>query len=105
MKYSKFTAWGLGATLATAFTFTAPAQAAVDIIEIDGSSTVYPITEAIAEEFQKETGIKVPVEVLRNSVVVTRSSLTPLDLLRRKKSKNVKRLVFHSLNFLWHSMH
>jgi len=26
MKYSKFTAWGLGATLATAFTFTAPAQ-------------------------------------------------------------------------------
>ena len=56
MKYSKYTAWGLGATFAAAFTFTAPAQAAVDIIEIDGSSTVYPITEAIAEEFQKEIG-------------------------------------------------
>ena len=26
---------------------------AQDIIEIDGSSTVYPITEAMAEEFQK----------------------------------------------------
>jgi len=61
MKYSKFAAWGLGATLATAFTFSVPAQAAVDIIEIDGSSTVYPITEAIAAEFQKETGINVTV--------------------------------------------
>ncbi|NCX68713.1 MAG: protein sphX, partial [Betaproteobacteria bacterium] len=27
---------------------------AADIIKIDGSSTVYPITEAVAEEFQKE---------------------------------------------------
>ena len=30
---------------------------AADIVKIDGSSTVYPITEAVAEEFQKETGI------------------------------------------------
>ena len=36
---------------------------AVDIVAIDGSSTVYPITEAVAEEFQKETGIKVTVGV------------------------------------------
>jgi phosphate transport system substrate-binding protein len=36
-------------------------NAAADIIKIDGSSTVYPISEAIAEEFQKETGIKVTV--------------------------------------------
>lgn len=35
--------------------------AATDIVTIDGSSTVYPITEAVAEEFQKETGIKVTV--------------------------------------------
>ena len=63
MKQSKLTAWGVGAAVAATFTFTAPVQAAVDIIEIDGSSTVYPITEAVAEEFQKETGIKVTVGV------------------------------------------
>jgi phosphate transport system substrate-binding protein len=63
MKQTKLTAWGVGAAVAATFTFTAPVQAAVDIIEIDGSSTVYPITEAVAEEFQKETGIKVTVGV------------------------------------------
>ncbi len=40
-----------------------PTIAAVDIVRIDGSSTVYPITEAVAEEFQIETGIKVTVGV------------------------------------------
>jgi phosphate transport system substrate-binding protein len=35
--------------------------AADKIIKIDGSSTVYPITEAVAEEFQKSTKIKVTV--------------------------------------------
>lgn len=39
------------------------AHSAVDIVKIDGSSTVYPITEAVAEEFQKQTGIKVTVGV------------------------------------------
>ena len=43
--------------------FSKPAIAAVDIVKIDGSSTVYPITEAVAEEFQIETGIKVTVGV------------------------------------------
>src|SRR5918994_7620902 len=33
------------------------------IIKIDGSSTVFPITEAVAEEFQKEKGGKVNVTV------------------------------------------
>lgn len=37
------------------------AHAADKIIKIDGSSTVYPITEAIAEEFQKAQKIKVTV--------------------------------------------
>jgi len=37
------------------------AIAADKIIKIDGSSTVYPITEAVAEEFQKSTKIKVTV--------------------------------------------
>ena len=37
------------------------ALAAEKIIKIDGSSTVYPITEAVAEEFQKAQKIKVTV--------------------------------------------
>ncbi len=37
------------------------ALAAEKIIKIDGSSTVYPITEAVAEEFQKSTKVKVTV--------------------------------------------
>jgi phosphate transport system substrate-binding protein len=36
-------------------------QAADKIIKLDGSSTVYPISEAVAEEFQKKTGVKVTV--------------------------------------------
>ena len=47
----------------TAVFATPVAHSAVDVIKIDGSSTVYPITEAVAEEFQKETGIKVTVGV------------------------------------------
>ena len=33
------------------------------VVKIDGSSTVYPITEAVAEEFQKATGTKVTVGI------------------------------------------
>ncbi len=33
------------------------------VIKVDGSSTVFPITEAVAEEFQKEKGGKVKVTV------------------------------------------
>ena len=47
----------------TILLFSNSAIAAVDIVKIDGSSTVYPITEAVAEEFQIETGIKVTVGV------------------------------------------
>ncbi len=46
----------IAATFATTHAF-----AADKIIKIDGSSTVYPITEAVAEEFQKSTKIKVTV--------------------------------------------
>ena len=43
----------LAATLLAALaTSGRPALAADKIIRIDGSSTVYPITEAVAEEFQ-----------------------------------------------------
>lgn len=39
------------------------AFAADKIVKIDGSSTVYPVTEAVAEEFQKATKTKVTVGV------------------------------------------
>ncbi len=43
--------------------FTAPAMAA-DLIRVDGSSTVFPITEATSEEFQKEmASVKVMVGI------------------------------------------
>ena len=31
------------------------------LINIDGSSTVYPVNQAVAEEFQKKTGARVPI--------------------------------------------
>jgi phosphate transport system substrate-binding protein len=57
----------LGTAAAVAGLFAAPAavQAADKIVKIDGSSTVYPITEAVAEEFQasKKGAVKVTVGI------------------------------------------
>ena len=39
------------------------ASQAEQVVKIDGSSTVYPITEGAAEDFQKETGTKVTVGI------------------------------------------
>ncbi len=50
----------IAALLAITFS-TSHAFAADKIIKIDGSSTVYPITEAMAEEFQKAQKVKVTV--------------------------------------------
>lgn len=50
----------IAALLAITFS-TTHAFAADKIIKIDGSSTVYPITEAMAEEFQKAQKVKVTV--------------------------------------------
>ena len=42
----------------------APLSASAQVVKIDGSSTVYPVTEAVAEEFQKANkGLKVTVGV------------------------------------------
>ncbi len=42
----------------------APLAAVAQVVKIDGSSTVYPVTEAVAEEFQKANkGLKVTVGV------------------------------------------
>lgn len=51
---------GLAALVAATFNVQ-HVVAAEKIIKIDGSSTVYPITEAVAEDFQKAQGIKVTV--------------------------------------------
>jgi phosphate transport system substrate-binding protein len=53
---------GVAAFVAAAFAVPS-AHAADKIIKIDGSSTVYPITEAVAEDFQKEKKIKVTVGI------------------------------------------
>lgn len=52
---------GAAGIISLSFGMINPAVAAEKIIKIDGSSTVYPITEAVAEEFQKAQKIKVTV--------------------------------------------
>jgi phosphate transport system substrate-binding protein len=51
---------GMAVIIAAAFT-SGHASAADKVIKIDGSSTVYPVTEAVAEEFQIATKNKVTV--------------------------------------------
>lgn len=58
----KFVAAGLAVAMGM-LVAVAPATAADKIIKIDGSSTVYPITEAVAEEFQKAKKGQVKVTV------------------------------------------
>ena len=41
----------------------APGIARAQIVEIDGSSTVFPVTEAVAEEFQQAKRGKIKVTV------------------------------------------
>ncbi len=55
---------GLSVAAVLAATFYASYATAADkLIKIDGSSTVYPITEAVAEEYQKATKVKVTVGI------------------------------------------
>ncbi len=50
--------------MVSVFAFSLVASAAQKLVQIDGSSTVYPITEAVAEEFQKtQKDIKVTVGI------------------------------------------
>ncbi len=51
------------AVLAATFNIQSCVAAADKIIKIDGSSTVYPITEAVAEEYQIATKVKVTVGI------------------------------------------
>jgi len=59
----KRTAMALGVAAAGALGTPPPAALAAPIVKIDGSSTVFPITEAVAEEFQKAKKGKVRVTV------------------------------------------
>lgn len=43
----------VAAAVAGAFSFSLPGVASAELIKVDGSSTVFPITEAVAEDFQK----------------------------------------------------
>ncbi len=62
MKFS--TAKSLAATSALAFLAVLPLASLAQVVKVDGSSTVYPITEGVAEDFQKANkGIKVTVGV------------------------------------------
>ena len=52
------------ATSSLAFLSAVPLVAVAQVVKIDGSSTVYPVTEAVAEEFQKANkGLRVTVGV------------------------------------------
>ncbi|MBI5612101.1 MAG: PstS family phosphate ABC transporter substrate-binding protein [Gammaproteobacteria bacterium] len=61
MKFKQlFAAFGVAALVAGALA----AQAADKLVKVDGSSTVFPITEAVAEDFQKANkGLKVTVGI------------------------------------------
>jgi phosphate transport system substrate-binding protein len=49
--------------VAAAFTAATPAFAQQQVVKIDGSSTVYPVTEAVAEDFQKAKKQQIKVTV------------------------------------------
>lgn len=61
MRTTLLKALTIAGVLSTTLSVANTAYAADKIIKIDGSSTVYPITEAVAEEFQKSQKVKVTV--------------------------------------------
>ncbi len=65
MKLLNFKSNGIPATLGVLFSVASISIANADTIKIDGSSTVYPITEAVAEDFQiaKKGKIRVTVGI------------------------------------------
>ncbi len=61
MRTTLLKALTIAGVLSTTLSVANTAFAADKVIKIDGSSTVYPITEAVAEEFQKSQKVKVTV--------------------------------------------
>lgn len=83
-----------------------------DLVKIDGSSTVFPITEAMAEEFQIAEKGKTMVTVgisgtgggFKSSVVVRRTFRMPLDQLRILSANCVPKTVLSLSNCQQHLM-
>ena len=76
-------------------------------VKIDGSSTVYPITEAIAEEFRAvQPKVKVTVGVsgtgggFKKLVEVKHQFLTLLDQLKTQKLPLVMKTIYPTLDYL-----
>lgn len=74
------------------------------IIKIDGSSTVFPITEAVAEEFQKENrGVKVTVGISGTGggfKKFTKGETHISDASRRIKPPELKECKKNGINFI-----
>src|SRR5687767_13577898 len=62
-KFSRIRVLGAAAAIAGALA-SAPAAAQAQTVKVDGSSTVFPVTEAVAEDFQKaKRGMRVTVGI------------------------------------------
>ena len=75
-------------------------------ILIDGSSTVFPITQAVAEEFtavnpgvQISVGVQELVEDSKNSVLEKQIYLMLQDLLKPKREISVQKMELHLQSF------
>lgn len=103
-KLNSLTVLGVTSFVAATFglTMSAVQSQSVSTITVDGSSTVFPITEAAAEDFQKAQGGRVRVTVgvsgtgggFKSSVAVKQIFLMLPVRFCKKKSAIVKLMVF-----------
>ena len=103
MKSNKIKNLGLAALVASTFAFSYNIHAADKVIAIDGSSTVYPITEAVAEDFQKKTGTKVTVGVSGTGggfKKFCRGDTVISDASRPIKAKEIKKCQANGIEFI-----
>lgn len=63
LKHSILAVTGFASLLAGGLLFTQQSAQAQTIVKLDGSSTVFPVSEAVAEEFQASTKGKIRVQV------------------------------------------
>jgi len=78
-------------------------SAEAGIIAIDGSSTVYPISEAVAEEFQKEKKVKVTIGVSGTGGGFKKFCTGEIDLAdasRPVKQKEIDKCKEHKIDFI-----
>lgn len=98
------------AALVAATFSTSSVFAAEKIVKIDGSSTVYPITEAVAEEYQIATKVKVTVGISGTGGGFKKFCRGETDVqnasrpILKKRWMHVKKRVFNTLNCQWLTM-